>query len=85
MTLLLLGMSLATLALAERALPDAGLTAMATMGVVLAGMHLPHAEQVRSFEDELSRILLAAVYVLSAATLELELVVDLWGPRASSW
>ena len=78
MTLLLLGMSLATLALAERALPDAGLTAMATMGVVLAGLHLPHAEQVRSFEDELSRILLAAVYVLPAATLELELVLDLW-------
>ena len=78
MTLLLLGMSLATRALAERALPDAGLTAMATMGVVLAGLHLPHAEQVRSFEDELSRILLAAVYVLSAATLELELVLELW-------
>jgi NhaP-type Na+/H+ or K+/H+ antiporter len=78
MTLLLLGMSVATLALAERALPDSGLTAMATMGVVLAGMRLPHAEEVRSFEDELSRILLAAVYVLSAATLELELVLDLW-------
>ena len=78
MTLLLIGMSVATLALAERLLPDSGLTAMATMGVVLAGMSLPHTEVVRSFEDELSRILLAAVYVLSAATLELGLVGDLW-------
>jgi Trk K+ transport system NAD-binding subunit len=51
---------------------------MATMGVVLAGMHVPHKEEVRSFEDELSRILLAAVYVLSAATLDLELLIDLW-------
>ena len=33
---------------------------------------------MRAFEDELSRILLAAVYVLSAATLELGLLVDLW-------
>ena len=78
MTLLLLGMSAATLALAERALPDSGLTAMATMGVVLAAIELPHREQVRSFEDELSRILLAAVYVLSAATLDLGLLRDLW-------
>ena len=78
MTLLLLGMSAATLALAERALPDSGLTAMATMGVVLAAIELPHREQVRSFEDEFSRILLAAVYVLSAATLDLGLLRDLW-------
>ena len=78
MTLLLLGMSVATLALAERVLPDSGLTAMATMGVVLAGMRLPHAEEVREFEDELSRILLAAVYVLSAATLKPGLLAGLW-------
>ena len=77
MTLLLLGMSVATLALAERVLPDSGLTAMATMGVVLAGMRLPHAEEVREFEDELSRILLAAVYVLSAATLKPGLLAGL--------
>ena len=51
---------------------------MATLGVVLAGMSLPHAEEVRAFEDGLSRILLAAVYVLSAATLELGLLADLW-------
>ena len=78
MTLLLLGMSVAALALAERLLPDSGLTAMATMGVALAAMRLPHAEEVRAFEDELSRILLAAVYVLSAATLELGLLRGLW-------
>ena len=78
MTLLLLGTSVATLAAAERLLPDSGLTAMATMGVALAAMRLPHAEEVRAFEDELSRILLAAVYVLSAATLELGLLRGLW-------
>lgn len=78
MTLLLLGTSVAALAVAELLLPDSGLTAMATMGVALAAMRLPHAEEVRAFEDELSRILLAAVYVLSAATLELGLLRGLW-------
>ena len=33
---------------------------------------------VRSFEDELSRILLAAVYILAAATLDLGLLRALW-------
>ena len=78
MTLLLLGMSAGILALAERSLPDSGLTAMATMGVVLAATKLPHREEVQSFEDELSRILLAAVYMLSAATLDLDLLRDMW-------
>ena len=67
MTLLLLGMSVATLALAERVLPDSGLTAMATMGVVLAGMSLPHAAEVRAFEDELSRILQAMRALVAGA------------------
>ena len=78
MTLLLLGVSAGTLALSERLLPDSGLTAMATMGVVLASADLPHREVVRSFEDELSRILLAAVYILAAATLDLGLLRALW-------
>lgn len=78
MTLLLLGVSAGVLAFAERALPDSGLTAMATMGVLLAAVELPHREQVRQFEDELSRILLAAVYVLAAATLDLGLLRALW-------
>ena len=78
MTLLLLGVSAGILALSERLLPDSGLTAMATMGVVLAGADLPHRDVVRSFEDELSRILLAAVYILAAATLDLGLLRALW-------
>ncbi len=78
MTLLLIGASIATFGFAERLLEGSALTAMATMGVVLAGMHLPHAEEVRSFEDEFSRILLAAIYVLAASTLELRLLFDLW-------
>ena len=81
MTLLLLGVSTGILALSERLLPDSGLTAMATMGVVLAAAHLPHLDVVRSFEDELSRILLAAVYVLAAATLDLSLLRGLWPER----
>ncbi|MQA00269.1 MAG: hypothetical protein GEU80_13245 [Dehalococcoidia bacterium] len=77
-TLMLLGVAVATFGVAERLLPGAGLTAMATLGVVLAAMHIPNVEDVRSFEDDLSRMLIGAVYILAAATVDLELLLDLW-------
>ena len=80
MLLLLMGASIATFGFSEHLMEGSALTAMATMGVVLAGMHLPHAEEVRDFEDEFSRILIAGIYVLAASTLELQLLFDLW-PR----
>ena len=78
MTLLLLGMSLATFAVATELVPDSQLVAMAVMGVALAGIGVPHAEEVRRFEDDLSQLLIGAIYVLAAATVDLELLKDLW-------
>jgi len=77
-TLLLLGMSVTTFAISESALAHSGLAAMAVMGIVLASRKIPHSEQVRSFEDDLSKMLIGAVYVLAVATVDLEAVRDLW-------
>ena len=79
-TLLLLGISVATYALAERTLPGSGLTAMAALGVGLAASTFPHAEAVRGFEDDLSRVLIAAVFILATAAVDLDTIADLW-PR----
>jgi NhaP-type Na+/H+ or K+/H+ antiporter len=77
-TLLLIGMSVATFALAENLLHDSGLAAMAVMGVALAAAHIPHAEEVRSFEDDLSKLLVGAIYILAVATVDLDVVRGLW-------
>lgn len=77
-TLLLLGMSIATFALAAELVHDSELVAMAVMGVVLAGVGVPHAEDVREFEDDLSQLLIGAIYVLAAATVDLDLLQELW-------
>ncbi|MEZ4502377.1 MAG: cation:proton antiporter [Dehalococcoidia bacterium] len=77
-TPLLLGISVATYAAAERLIPGSGLTAMATLGVALAATPVPHAEAVRGFEDDLSRILIAAVFILATAAVELDTVRILW-------
>jgi len=77
-TLLLLGMSVATYALAEELLHDSGLAAMAVMGIALAARPIPHAEEVRAFEDDLSKFLVGAIYILAVATVDLEVIRDLW-------
>jgi Trk K+ transport system NAD-binding subunit len=51
---------------------------MATMGLALAWIKIPHADAVRSFEDDISLLLIGAIYVLAAATVELEVMADLF-------
>ncbi len=76
--LLLFGMSIGVFALAERLLPNSGLSAMVVMGVGLAAAGVPHAESVRAFEDDLSRLMIAAVYVLAAASVDVHALRVLW-------
>ncbi len=77
-TLLLLGMSVVAFAASENWLSHSGLAAMAVMGVVLAAAKIPHAEEVRSFEDDLSKVLVGAIYILAVATVDLDVVRGLW-------
>ena len=76
--LLLFGASLGIFALSASVLPQSQLMAMATMGLALAWIKIPHAEAVRSFEDDISLLLIGAIYVLAAATVELEVMADLF-------
>lgn len=78
--LLLLGMSAATYAATEVILSDGGLTAMAAMGVTLSATGVPNVSHIRNWEDDLSRIMIAVIYLLAAATVDLDLLLDLW-PR----
>ena len=78
--LLLLGLAASTFALAEIVLEGSGLTAMAVMGVALGSGPVPHREAITGTQDALSRILVAAVFVLATAAVDLSVVSDLW-PR----
>lgn len=77
-TLLLLGMSVATYAVAEELIHDSGLAAMAVMGIALAARPIPHGHEVRAFEDDLSKFLVGAIYILAVATVDLDVVRALW-------
>lgn len=77
-TLLLLGLGTSAFSLAEILLHDSGLAAVAVMGVVLSGARVPHADEVRTFADDLSKFLIGGVYILAVATVDLELITELW-------
>ena len=51
------------------------------MGVALAASPIPHGDEVRSFKDDLSKLLVGAVYILAVATVDLKLIRDLWPRR----
>lgn len=76
--MLLLGSSLGVYAVSALVVPQSQLMTMATMGLVLAWLNIPHAAAVRSFEDDISLILLGAIFVLAAATVDLTVIDDLF-------
>jgi len=76
--MLLLGSSIGVYAVSALVVPQSQLMTMATMGLVLAWLNIPHAEAVRSFEDDISLILLGAIFVLAAATVDLTVIDDLF-------
>lgn len=76
--LLLIGSSIAVYAVSASVLPQSQLMAMATMGLALAWMSIPHTDEVRSFEDDISLLLLGAIFVLAAATVDLSVISDLF-------
>lgn len=78
--LLLLGLSAATFAVSERLLGSSGLAAMVVMGIALSWRSVPHIEDVRGFQDDLTKVLIAGVYILASATVDLAIIRDIWGP-----
>jgi NhaP-type Na+/H+ or K+/H+ antiporter len=58
-------------ALAEELAPEAGLTAAVVLGIALGNMPYPHRDALHEFQDAVIGFLLAAVYVLLAASIDL--------------
>lgn len=77
-SLLVLGGAIATFAVAESIAHEAGLTAMVVMGIGLGQVRLPHRDQIEEFQESIVTLLVAAVYVLLAASLDVSSVLDLW-------
>ncbi|MBI5947352.1 MAG: cation:proton antiporter [Chloroflexi bacterium] len=77
MSLLVVGGAVVGFAVAESLAHEAGLTAMVVMGIALGNLHLPHREAMDDFQEHVTAFLVAAVYVLLAAEIDLGELRDL--------
>ncbi|MEM9779521.1 MAG: sodium:proton antiporter, partial [Pseudomonadota bacterium] len=73
----LFGAVLAVYASTDALLHESGLLAVTVMGVVLANSHLPSFDELRRFKEHVTVILVSGVFILLAASLEVEVLRQL--------
>jgi NhaP-type Na+/H+ or K+/H+ antiporter len=64
--------ALAAYAIAEEIAPEAGLTTAVVLGIALGNLPYPHHAALHEFQDAVVVFLLASVYVLLAASIDLD-------------
>jgi NhaP-type Na+/H+ or K+/H+ antiporter len=79
-SMLVIGAAVTAFAVAESIGNESGLTAMVVMGIALGSLQIPHREEFDEFQESIVAFLVAAVYVLLAASVSIDSVLDLW-PR----
>ncbi|MGH2632606.1 MAG: cation:proton antiporter, partial [Tepidiformaceae bacterium] len=77
-SLLVTAAAVTAFAVAQSISSDAGLTAMVVMGIALGNLPLPHRESMGEFQESIVAFLVASVYVLLAASVRVQSVLDLW-------
>jgi len=78
MSLLVIAAAFATFAFAEGNARESGLTAMVVMGMAVGNMNLPHRHSLLEFQESVVTFLVATVYVLLAAQVDMSSLRDLW-------
>ena len=69
--LLALGAMLGVFAVAEAAVPEAGIVAATVAGIALANVNAPGLEQLRLFKSQIATVLIGTLFVLLAAPVKL--------------
>ncbi len=74
---ILLGLVLLVYALTDHLLHESGLLAVTVMGVVIGNAHLPSLGELRRFKEHVTVILVSGVFVMLAASLPREMLMQL--------
>lgn len=72
-----LAFALGIYALAESLLPESGLMAAVASGVVVGNLHIPNEQNLKKFKGKISILFISLLFVLLAASLELDYVYAL--------
>lgn len=75
--IVILGAALLSYGVAELIITEAGIAAVATAGLILGNLDIPHKKAVKEFEDALSVFVLSFVFIALAALLEFQNLITL--------
>jgi len=75
--IIVLGAALVSYGIAELIITEAGIAAVATAGIILGNLDIPHKKEIREFEDALSVFVLSFVFIALAALLEFQNLLTL--------
>lgn len=70
--LVVLGLAVTTFASSEALLAESGLVAVVSLGLILGNADIPHEREVRRYEDAVSILVIAAIFVTLAARLDVD-------------
>lgn len=73
----LFGLVLLVYASTDHVLHESGLLAVTVMGIYLANAHLPSLDELRRFKEHVTVILVSGVFILLAASLEVDMIRQL--------
>lgn len=76
--LMVVAAAVVAFAIAEGVAREAGLTAMVVMGIALGNIAIPHRSAVDDLLETFAAVLVASVYVLLAASVDLDALWALW-------
>lgn len=77
-SLLVVATAILVFASAESVAAESGITAMVVLGIVSGNLPLPHRDAAQEFQESIVSYLVAAVYILLAASVSMGSVADLW-------
>lgn len=75
--IIVLGTALIGYGIAELIITEAGIAAVATAGLILGNLEIPHKKEIREFEDTVSVFVLSFVFIALAALLTFENLIAL--------
>jgi len=75
--IIVLGAALISYGLAELVIAEAGIAAVATAGLILGNLDIPHRKEIQEFEDVISIIVLSFVFIALTALITFEDLISL--------
>ncbi|MGK7376562.1 cation:proton antiporter [Planococcus sp. 1R117A] len=68
-------------AVSDTVMPQTGLLAVTSMGIMMANMNITSINEMRHFKENISVLLISSIFVMLTASLSLDILIGIFNPR----